>query len=96
MTTPATPSGTLAALRVIRLDERVAECYVCGTESPPHWGIPLYEGEVMPNDWPGDWVGVDACQECWLHQGVLLAPVPLWLFRQAIATAEKEAPHDHP
>jgi hypothetical protein len=78
-------------MSVIRLDERVAECHICGAESPPKWGIPIYEGDVLPNDWQGEWGGVDACQRCWLHQGRLTVPMPIWQFRKAIDVSHKES-----
>lgn len=80
----------MSALRVIRLDERVAVCHICGAESPPRWGIPIYEGFVLPNAWPGEWGGVDACLACWTQQGRLKAPVAIGVFRQRCAGGRTE------
>lgn len=50
---------------VINLSPRESECAACGK-----WlvdcrqGIPMYEGEPVPHDWSGEWVGRDACIEC--------------------------------
>ena len=71
------------AIQVIRLNDRVAICCCCGAESPPpHWGIPIYEDVMLPNDWPEEWAGMDACEACWPRQGQLSAPVTRWAFRQ--------------
>jgi hypothetical protein len=66
----------------IRLDGPMAECHICGEEIPPHWGIPIYEGMVVPNAWPRDWVGVDACQACWQQQQHLIGPIDIGAFRR--------------
>ena len=71
-------------LWVLRLDAPVAECHGCGAEGPSRWGIPIWEGFVLPNDWQGEWAGVDACEACWTRQGQLTAPVALWAFRKRI------------
>ena len=68
----------------IRLDERVAVCFVCDAESPPRWGIPYYEGYILPNSWPGEWGGVDACQSCWEYQQELIEPVLVYKFRSLV------------
>lgn len=73
---------------VVRLDQRVAVCHVCDAESPPRWGIPIFEGAVVPNAWPGEWGGVDACQACWARQQVLTEPIALWQFRQGKELAQ--------
>ena len=70
------------AYSVIQLDARVAVCHVCERESPPHWGIPIFEGFVLPNDWAGEWGGADACIQCWTRQKALTAPISLWRFRK--------------
>ena len=70
------------AYSIIQLDARIAVCHVCEAESPPHWGIPIFEGMVLPNDWTGDWGGVDACTQCWTRQGALTAPMTLQAFRR--------------
>ena len=84
---PVTPD---APFWVIRLDARVAVCHICGAESPPRWGIQIYAGAVVPNNWPGEWGGVDACHACWARQGQLVAPMAIWAFRQASTQSGEE------
>ena len=40
-------------------------CCMCGVISPGKWGIPVGEtGEIVANDFDGEWAGVPACQRC--------------------------------
>jgi hypothetical protein len=43
-----------------------ATCCICGTETPSHWGVPVDSetGEIVANDFEGEWGGVPACREC--------------------------------
>jgi hypothetical protein len=50
---------------VINMYEPWTECSVCGTETPVGWGLPVWNGFIVANDWPGEWGGVPACQSCW-------------------------------
>jgi hypothetical protein len=40
------------------------------------FGIAMFEGEPVPNDWQGDWAGCDCCEQCyqghqrWQHDPV--------------------------
>lgn len=68
---------------VVDLSARVAICHICQAETcPPRYGIPIYEGLVLPNSWEGEWGGVDACEACWLQQGALIEPMAIWAFRR--------------
>lgn len=49
---------------VIRLDEPWSTCAACGEETPARWGLPVADGEVVENDYVGDWGGVPACRAC--------------------------------
>lgn len=53
---------------VINLSVRTAQCSVCGREDLSQWGLPVSSetGEIVANDYPGDWGGIPACRECWL------------------------------
>lgn len=52
-------------IAVIDLAPRESECAVCGVALVNcRTGIPFYEGEPVPHDWKGDWVGRDACPKC--------------------------------
>jgi hypothetical protein len=41
------------------------DCTFCDNPSSATYGIATYEGKIVPHDWPGDWVGVPACEDCW-------------------------------
>lgn len=40
-------------------------CCVCGLEVIMDFGLPCYEGDIVPNDWTGEWGGFCACQQCY-------------------------------
>lgn len=67
-------------VQVIDLWPIIAECVVCGADSL-NTGIPMYEGDVLPNDWSGEWGGAPACRRCMIAQGRLVDPLPLEIFR---------------
>lgn len=51
---------------VIELWPRWAECWACGADTPCHWGLPLDDtGQLVPNEYEGEWAGVPACKECY-------------------------------
>ncbi len=61
---PASPCAE-ADILVINLTSRESECAVCGVALVDcRQGIPFYEGEPVPHDWQGDWIGRDACLRC--------------------------------
>jgi hypothetical protein len=65
--TPAQPAEPPRVL-VIDLDERWADCWRCGELTPSRWGLPVWNGELVSNDWQGEWGGVPACEACFdLH-----------------------------
>lgn len=51
---------------VISMQSRMARCAVCGGADFHGWGIPVdaATGEVVANDFAGDWCGKPACREC--------------------------------
>jgi len=50
---------------IVNLSPRESECGVCGVPLMEcRTGIPFFEGEPVPHDWQGDWVGRDACPTC--------------------------------
>lgn len=52
-----------------------SECFVCGARLfGTTFGVPTYEGEVLPNDWPGEWGGFPACETCFDWQQTLTEP----------------------
>ncbi len=52
------------AILLIRLYEPWAECRLCGADTPSRWGVPMYEGNLLSNDFQGEWFGAPACQAC--------------------------------
>lgn len=62
----------MSAPLTIALQQRFREC--CACEQPvedPRFGLPMYEGEVVPKDFAGEWGGFDCCTEC--HKAYELA-----------------------
>jgi len=54
----------------IDLSSYSIECAVCEREwvyalSELKYGIPVYEGEILPDDDPGEWGGVPVCPHCY-------------------------------
>jgi len=50
---------------VINMNERWVDCIACGAPTLPEQGLPMYEGEFVPNDWEGEWGGFTACRTCY-------------------------------
>jgi hypothetical protein len=40
-------------------------CFVCGGEASGFHGVPIVNGDLVSNDWPGPWGGVPACEPCY-------------------------------
>lgn len=45
------------------------ECYVCECiwhqAQGGSYGIPIWNGMIVANDWPGEWGGVPVCKPCY-------------------------------
>lgn len=39
----------------IRMQSHTVECSLCGIETPWQWSVPVYNGDVVSNDFP-DWM----------------------------------------
>lgn len=78
-------------IEVIQRDVYDATCHVCGTATAPRWGIPVWQGRILPDDWPGSWCGQDACQPCYAAQRRLTAPMGRAAFRRARVAEEGTA-----
>ena len=57
-------------INVIDLQGYDIDCAVCGqgwSYSPraPHYGIPVYEDEILPDDDTGEWGGQPVCPRCY-------------------------------
>lgn len=49
----------------IRLDPPETECIACGVVCDVAQGLPMYEGEVVENDYAGEWAGFHCCRPCY-------------------------------
>ena len=68
---------------VVSLDPINNECCVCGAEDAPgNLGVPVYEGDVLPNDWDGEWFGAPACRRCFDIQSALAHPLSIRAFQR--------------
>lgn len=66
-------------ITVIRLDEPSCDCHVCGVETYLDFGLAVYEDEILPNDWAGEWFGATVCRRCYeLFNDKITAPLPLY------------------
>lgn len=66
-----------AEMVVINMQEPWTECTVCGADTLEGWGLPIWNGLIVANDWPGEWGGVPACESCWeRHERGELVEVP--------------------
>lgn len=50
---------------VIDLWLPTAECHVCGEPTLCKWGLPVWNGFIVGNDWPHEWGGVPCCKGCY-------------------------------
>lgn len=57
----------------INMNVREVECYVCGEWTEYRWGVPVFNGDIVSNDFP-DWLwgngggGQAVCERCYnLH-----------------------------
>ena len=57
----------------------------CGAPSSGFHGLPIFNGDIVSNDWQGEWGGVPCCERCYtLHeQGQL--PTADHLYRHHLA-----------
>lgn len=76
----ALAEGSMPAVLVLELWPHESECCICGKPLVGcRTAIAMYEGCAVPDDWPGDWAGFDACEQCYqLHALKLL---PTWPHR---------------
>lgn len=40
-------------------------CCLCGEPAAADCGVPMFNGKLVPYDWPGEWAGQPACDDCW-------------------------------
>lgn len=72
----------MSEVTVIHLNAFEIECIVCGcpwSYSPagPSMGLPIYEGDILRDDDPGEWGGAPVCPRCYfVAQGMLQETTP--------------------
>ena len=65
-------------ITLISLDEPTCDCWVCGRETYIDYGLAVYEDEILPNDWTGEWFGATVCRPCYeLFNDKVSVPLPL-------------------
>lgn len=40
-------------------------CIACGLPSSGFHALPTFNGDIMSNDWPGEWFGNVCCERCY-------------------------------
>ncbi len=54
----------------IRMQSNALECYICGEESDCGWSVPIFNGDIVSNDFP-DYMwhagggGQAVCEDCY-------------------------------
>ena len=41
------------------------DCAICSKLTPMGLSLPMYEGEVLPDDYQGEWAGMVVCSTCY-------------------------------
>jgi hypothetical protein len=54
----------------IRMQSHDVECFLCGTWTELHWGVPTYNGDLVSNDFPDELFregggAQPACERCY-------------------------------
>ena len=49
---------------VIELWPVVCDCTICGAETSDKFGIAIYEDEIVPDGYTGEWGGSPVCAPC--------------------------------
>lgn len=65
----------MAEMVVIELWPHTDFCCVCGEEVLMEYGLPMYESEILPADWKGEWGGFTACRRCFELFNAIKAPM---------------------
>lgn len=79
---------------VIQLDPPEDLCHLCDKGCRVAQGVPIYEGEIVPDDHRGQWGGVNVCLRCFYlvrgiqeqHPGKL---IPFWFVRKLLDDADR-------
>ena len=80
----------MADVTVIRLDEPWIVCSVCGKDDVSRWGLAVYEGQIVPDDYKGHWGGAPCCREC--YQAWIRGIIKPWMTFAEALRALDDAP----
>lgn len=53
-----------AQILEINMTPRFADCFICGEVCEGDHGVPVFNGDIMSNDWQGEWGGQHVCESC--------------------------------
>ena len=56
-------------------EEKVLRRYAAGKPLPPMYGLAMYESDILPPDWEGEWGGFTACRRCYTTFTNVSAPL---------------------
>lgn len=79
----------MSEITIIELWPQEDECCVCGAlvicySCGPNYGLAMYEDEIVPADWPGEWGGFTACQSCFVLFNDIKEPLPVSRARRMV------------
>lgn len=40
-------------------------CCICGTMTFVRWGVPVHNGDIVSNDFQGEWAASPVCSRCY-------------------------------
>lgn len=59
-------SGDVLVIRMQTPGSGMGEpCVNCGKPSSGFHGLPVFNGDIVSNDWPGEWGGACCCEDCY-------------------------------
>lgn len=51
-------------ITIIDMNPICGECFICNVYHRLEQGLPTYEGEILPDDYQGEWFGRSCCRIC--------------------------------
>lgn len=78
----------MSCIRVIELWPITDFCCVCGDEVVIEFGLAMYEDLIVPIDWPDEWGGFTACQQCHAMFTGVTAPLSVHEARKMLPQAD--------
>jgi hypothetical protein len=54
----------MSDITIIDLTPIMIDCFLCGSHDYDRQGLAVYEDEILPDDWPGEWFAKSCCREC--------------------------------